>query len=527
MALNWSPPIPLSRREEAIVEHCKKAPLFVFLRQVRHELFDAATQARLATMYPARTAGADPVAPARQALVFLLQRALGTSDQEAVRLAATDRCWQMVLDTLDDDAPPVSQGALVAFRVRLVAHDADGWLFDRVVALARATRLFSATARRVAFDAAPLRGAGRVEDTFNLLGHAARTIVATLAERLGVPFDEAARQVGVPLLTAPSVKAGLDVDWSDPTQHHAALTALLTQLDALREYLHAHRAEALTAAPVPAQTQTLERLAVQDLEVTPAAQAPAVTPTAADCRLQDGVAPDRQISVTDPAMRHGRKSKAVRFDGYRRHLASDLDTDLVVGVAVTPGNRPEGEAAGDLAADLTRQGFTVTTLAIDLAYEGSAPVAGYRAAGTLILCKPYPLRAAGRFTKADFTLDLAAGGVTCPGGQTVPCRVGQTVHFPAATCQACPQRAHCTTAKAGRSLTLHAREPALLEARARVKTPAGRAALRTRTKVEHRLAHIVGRQGPRARYVGVRKNLLDLRGHAMVHNLFVAMRKAA
>jgi hypothetical protein len=40
---------------------------------------------------------------------------------------------------------------------------------------------------------------------------------------------------------------------------------------------------------------------------------------------------------------------------------------------------------------------------------------------------------------------------------------------------------------------------------------AGRIALRERTMIEHKLAHIAQRQGTHARYVGVRKNTFDLR----------------
>jgi hypothetical protein len=37
--------------------------------------------------------------------------------------------------------------------------------------------------------------------------------------------------------------------------------------------------------------------------------------------------------------------------------------------------------------------------------------------------------------------------------------------------------------------------------------------------IEHRLAHHARKQGPRARYLGVRKNLFDSRRHAVTINL--------
>ncbi|MBI5505073.1 MAG: hypothetical protein HY899_09730 [Deltaproteobacteria bacterium] len=50
-------------------------------------------------------------------------------------------------------------------------------------------------------------------------------------------------------------------------------------------------------------------------------------------------------------------------------------------------------------------------------------------------------------------------------------------------------------------------------------TRSGRERLRRRTGVEHRLAHVSRRQGNRARYLGVRENLFDLRREVAIQNL--------
>ena len=55
----------------------------------------------------------------------------------------------------------------------------------------------------------------------------------------------------------------------------------------------------------------------------------------------------------------------------------------------------------------------------------------------------------------------------------------------------------------------------------------GRARLRERVGVEHKLAHLVRRQGRRARYRGVRKNLFDLRRASAIQNLEAIQRKVA
>ncbi len=99
------------------------------------------------------------------------------------------------------------------------------------------------------------------------------------------------------------------------------------------------------------------------------------------------------------------------------------------------------------------------------------------------------------------------------------------MQFPAATCAACPLQARCTGSAHGRTVSLHPDARLLQELRERQRTAAGRAGLRERVAVEHTLAHVGQWQGDRARYRGQRKNLLDLRRGAVVHNLHVLQRQ--
>lgn len=63
------------------------------------------------------------------------------------------------------------------------------------------------------------------------------------------------------------------------------------------------------------------------------------------------------MSVEDGEMRHGRKSQSKRFNGFKQHIATELDLDLIVACTVTPANRPEAEAAPELQKDMQRQGM--------------------------------------------------------------------------------------------------------------------------------------------------------------------------
>jgi transposase len=242
--------------------------------------------------------------------------------------------------------------------------------------------------------------------------------------------------------------------------------------------------------------------------------------------LRRGVAKDRRISVEDGDMRHGRKSRSVLFDGYKRHVLRDLDTGLVPAVGITAANVPEATVTDDIAADLEAAGRQLSELHIDRAYLSSALVRD-RGPDLAIFCKAWRVRnTGGRFAKDQFTLDFAAGQLTCPAGVTMPLEPGKTVRFPKGTCAACPLRTRCTASSTGRSVSIHPDEALLAELRRRQQTPEGRAKLRERTAVEHALAHVGHWQGRRARYLGTRKNLFDLRRVAVVHNLHVIARQS-
>lgn len=180
--VRWSVPVRLSKAEEAICKRCTRTGrLFAFLRRHRHELFPEEFQAELAELYADTPLGKPPLPPAMLATVTLLQAAEGISDAGAVEDAVFDRRWQMVLGCLSTTKPPFSQGALVDFRLRLVGAGLHHRLVEQSVEVAKRTGDFGFTQLRVALDSAPLWGAGRVEDTFNLIGHAMEVVVVCAA----------------------------------------------------------------------------------------------------------------------------------------------------------------------------------------------------------------------------------------------------------------------------------------------------------------------------------------------------------
>jgi len=508
----WQPPVALSAAEATIVRRVRRAKLFVFLRQQRHLLFDLAFQAELAEMYADVPQGQPPVAPARLALATILQAYMGVSDDEVVEACVMDRRWQLVLDCLDCADAPFSKGTLVAFRERVIGADRDRRLIERTVEVAAQTKGFGHQQLRLALDSSPLWGAGRVEDTLNLLGHAVRKAVGMIARHQGREVATVAADAGAPVLGATSLKAALDADWDDPASLPWALGVVLAALTEVEQYvgeqpLSPARQAAQAAITVAAQ------VVAQDVEREANGSA----------RLRRGVARDRRISVEEGEMRHGRKTASRLVDGYKRHVGRDLDSGLVRVVGLTAANAPEASVTPALAADLASQPVRLAELHIDRAYLASDLVRE-RPADLTIYCKAWPVRNGRYFAKTAFTLDWDRHLLHCPAGVRVPFTLDTTVHFPAPLCTACLLQPRCTGSPHGRSVHLHPDEPLLAELRARQQTPAGRAALRERVGVEHALARIGQWQGDRARYRGLRKNLYDLRRMAVVSNLHDLMR---
>jgi hypothetical protein len=508
--MRWAVPGALSNDEQSIASALKRVGKFyVFLREVLPELFTDAFQDELEVAYR-RARGTPPIPAALLATVTLLQAYDQVSDAEAVVTARMDLRWQLVLGCVGAKDAPFSQGVLFTFRRRMLEHDLDQKLLDRTVELAKQSGKFGWKQLKVAFDSSPLLGAGRVEDTWNLIGRALSLVLDCAAKTLGRNREEIVAEAKLTLLGKKSLKASLDIDWDDPAEKAVALERLLVEVDALERWVATHAGPKVNESPLRDALTALRRVLAQDLEPDP---------TTGRHRIKQGVAKDRMPSLGDKEMRHGRKSKSKLFNGYKRHLAKVIGADIVVAATVRPANEPEHLALPVLVATAKAHGQIGTAL-IDRGYLANPTVEELRAEGTKVRCKPWPSRNGGRFTKEEFSLRLAQGEVECPAGVIVPLvAAASKVQFPAPTCNTCPKRTACTMSAKGRSISIHPQEELLIELRTARKTTAGREELRERVTIEHSLARVGRVQGHRSRYRGARKNTLDLRRCAVIVNL--------
>ncbi len=186
-----------------------------------------------------------------------------------------------------------------------------------------------------------------------------------------------------------------------------------------------------------------------------------------------------------------------------------------------PQPEPEREGTGEQgrADDLEVYG--------DSAYGSGEARAAYRDAGHDTVIKPKPLRPAvpGGFTLDDFTISEDDGTVACPAGITRPMSPARTVTFGAA-CAGCPLRERCTTARDGRSMTIHPHEGLLRAARAQSRTAEFRQAYPTRSMIERVIAWTATQNGRRVklRYIGTAKNDAWLHNRCAALNLRTLLR---
>jgi DDE family transposase len=390
-------------------------------------------------------------------------------------------------------------------------------LFEDVNATARAAGLLRG--RRRVLDSTPLYDAVATQDTVIQLRAAIRKLLCAadrdapalaLAVRAGLARDDDYATLGKP-----------PCDWDDPAAREALVDALVCDAHAALAVLHGSE----LTGPVAEAAELLALVAGQDVEPDEDGV----------FRIMRRVARDRVISTVDTQARHGHKSRARTFDGYKTHLGVDPDDELITNVTVTPANTADREVIEDLldepGSDSAAHdegssaedggGFEIYG---DSAYADGHTLDQQAARGNDLRAKVPPVRNSRGYSKDQFTVDPQAGTVTCPARHTVPIRPrrrGGQARF-GGLCRSCPLRAACTKARAGRVISIHPHEAVLQQAKARQHDPAWLQAYRThRPIVERKISHFTRRPwgGRKARCRGQARILTDVLTRAGAINL--------
>jgi hypothetical protein len=510
--------------------------VFAFLAEHRRELFpDSFT----ADLFPSRTGR--PSLPADLlGSVLVLKELYDLSDPQTADALKFDIRWKVAcgrsLTQMSFDP-----STLVYWRKRIAASDRPDRVFDAVAEVIAATGMLRGRRRRCV-DSTVFDDAVATQDTVTQLVAAIRRAARVVPGAAAVIARVCRLDYSRP------GKPG--IDWDDPQARQDLVSDLVNDALAVLDVLAGPDAPQRDAAAADA-LGLLALVTGQDVEPADGSDG-----TDGRWRIARKVAPDRVISTVDPQARHTRKSKSRRRDGFRGHVAAEPETGLITdcemtmaagdgssdadngvkmacrdrfhdggdsaagaGAAPAPapgpdarpepgsGPRPEpGPERDDASARARAGGLEVYG---DSAYGSGEARAAYRGAGHDTIIKPGPVRPAvpGGFTIDDFAVDEDAGTVTCPAGQVRQMTRTRTVTFGAA-CAGCPLRQQCTTAKDGRSMTIHPHQDLLRAARAQARTPQFKQAYPTRSMVERVISWTATQNGRRVklRYIGTAKN---------------------
>lgn len=474
--------------------------------------------------------GRRSIPPSVVATVMVLQRLEGCSDREAVDRFTFDARWRYAAGVggWGEGLASFVHTVLVDFRARLHRSERPKRVFEVTLEVAREAGLVG---RRRVIDSTPLYDAVATMDTVTLVRSAIRGLLQKAHPALQTELravlrrDDDYETPGKP-----------PCDWDDGAAREALVDALAGDALALLGVLDGRELppEVAEAAAV------LATVVGQDLEER----------EDGTLRIARRVAPGRVISTVDPEARHGHKSGARGFDGYKAHVAVDPDSEIVTATAVTPANAGDATAAPELLADVLPDLFQEETeggpaaeageveepvgaeeveedpaaeASEEAAAEDHEPVAVYgdsaygtgellarlEEAGAAPMVKVQaPNAPAGHFPKDRFAIDLEARTATCPGEVTVPLRPrkggGAQATFGRA-CRSCPLAPRCTTSPTGRGITIGPHEADLARARERQRDPGWAEDYRaTRPKAERKIAHLMRRRhgGRRARVRG-------------------------
>jgi IS5 family transposase len=484
---------PLDERElldaESVAGHLVEAgSVFALLAAHRRVLFPTGM---FADLFPSgRGRPSIPVDIA--ASILVLQALHGLSDRETMAAVRTDLRWKVACG-LPVGHAGFDASVLTYWRRRLLASDRPNRIFEAVRTVVAETGVLKGKTRR-ALDSTVLDDAVATQDTVTQLIAIIRKV------RREVP--------GADVVVAQRCTAH-DYDdpgkpqiaWDDSEARAVLVDALVRDALALLEQVSTWELEEQAARTVA----LLALIAGQDVE-------PAEGSDGTDGRWQivRKVAKDRVLSVVDPDSRHAHKTVSRRQDGFKAHLVVEPDTGLVTGCALTKAAGAEA-ADGTVGVELLKGDDSVTEAVEvlgDSAYGTGEALHELDQAGHAPLVKPWPTRPAvtGGFELDDFTVDEAAGTVTCPAGNTRRITAARKVVFGVA-CRSCPFATQCTTSKKGRTLTLHEHDALQRKHRQRAKDPQWQQTYRQhRPMVERSIAWLVAGGNRKVRYRGVAKN---------------------
>lgn len=462
----------------------------------------------LAGMY-CENNGRPSLPPSLMSGATLLQFYDDVSDEEAVNRLRYDLRWKVALNLPLDFHPP-HPSSFSVFRSRLLEYGQERYAFNRLVQVGRKAG-FLPDKITLLMDTTPQRGAGAVQDTYTLIRKGIRKVL----KAAGYTLAQKRRGLAANLAAYLDSDRKADIDWADPAARAAQLKTLVQDAEAVLDLAveHADDDEVRTAGWLLAKI--LGDDVASDEQGNP--------------QLRQGVAKGRIVSLTDPEMRHGHKSRARLFEGRKLQVAADQASELLLAVEPIPANAGDGRDLLKTVEAIEREhDVTVKRVIGDGAY-GTGDNRAACAKEQVDLVSPLPAPSDPAVDKTAFAIDLANKRATCPQGQvasnpkTAKDPQGRAVLlfvFERSTCEACPLFARCVHSKThGRYLRTHYHEALLQAARQRQSTAEFKQTYLLRMAIERKIADLVQCSARQARYIGTAKGRLQAQWSGAAVNL--------
>lgn len=526
-----SPQLGMFEADNLYLDYVGKNTFYGFLASQRGNIF---SDAQFADLYCLDN-GRSSVPPSLLATTLLLQSYDGVSDEEAKARADFDIRWKVALGIGIEDRP-FAKSTLQLFRAQLVLHDKVRGVFQASLNFARRQGYLRHRKSKVVLDTTNILGRGAVKDTYNLLADG----IVKLAEALSSlnrrrPKDWAEAN-GLSRYFGTSIKGEGAINWDDGKARQEFLNGVVADADRLLEIVRealADYAEGSTERQgLVEAAELLSSLLLQDIERSEEG-----------ATIKRGVSRDRMVSVHDPEMRHGRKSKSKRFEGHKAAVAVDGESQLITAIEVLPGNAPDKEQAMGLVKQTEENAEVEVEETIgDCAYGDGIIRQEFADAGRKLVARVPSRPNRGYFSKDEFRIDIEAKTCVCPAGQECRKLIRAETHrdengeitaqvmafrFDRKVCCACELRPQCIAGKSGkgRTIRLHPQEALMQEARAFQQSADYGPYRKLRQVTEHRIARLVQLGIRQARYFGRVKTLFQLLLAATVANLTLVASK--
>jgi transposase len=463
----------------------------------------------LAMMYDPDN-GRPSLPPSLMSGVLLLQFHDNVSDEEAVQRLLFDLRWKVALG-LPLDYAGFDPSSLSVFRKRLLENGQERYAFDRLIQVGREAGLIADKVTLLT-DTTSVKGAGAVQNTYTLLRKGMRKLLAAMGYHLPGKRHGLGEQGRRLVTTYLDQDKKAEIDWADAAQRQAQLNVLVADAEAVLELAFEHSDD----PEVQRVGWLLSKVLGDDVEQDAGGVA----------HLGQGTAEDRIVSLTDPEMRHGRKSAAHRFDGFKASVSVDQESELILDIDDLAANAGDGQA---LMPSIERV-EAHTDLVVERAIGDGAYMTGDNLAACADHCdtqgQPQPIDLVGPLRqpakptvdKSAFQIDLDEQTCICPSGYTVSGQVAKDRQgrkvlkftFNRPDCERCAFFAECVRSKkTGRTVTTHAHEALLQQARARQQTETFTTLYNPRSIVE-RIISLLVRHGLRqTRYIGECKRRLQ------------------